>query len=265
MDRRPGVVAAVAVALAACAGGGARTTATTTVVARGTLAYAVAFCGERLVTVELGERFELIVRRADGGPPTARVDLGPPELDWSALACDTDRAWVGGETGEVRGFELATGAPIARWPIGAPVTSVAFGGRGGAIAVGDATGVLCLRAADGALLQCVAAHPRSIEHVDVIGDALISRDTSGERRGWALPSLATRPAPRADLRWQGDLVRASARRVERLRGDRWRTVATMAGTVRGVAVGPAGTLAIAAWIGSLDQPSVVLIRPERER
>ena len=261
MDRRASVVALV---LAACAGG-PRSTARTTVVARGTLAYAVAFCGDQLATIELGERFELVVRRADGGPPLARADLGPPELDWTALACDATRAWIGGETGEVRGFELASGAEVARWPIGAPVTSVLFAsGAPGAIAIADASGVLCLRRRDGALLQCVAAHDGAIAALELDGERLISRDRNGAARGWTLPSLASSEPAAAGPRWQGDRVRAVGRRVERLRGRGWENVATLAGTVRGIAVGPAGTLAIAAWIGSLDDASVVLIRPGRQ-
>jgi hypothetical protein len=260
MDRRQVLTL---LALAACGGSGPRTTATTTVVARGTLAYAVAFCGDRLATIELAERFELVVRRADGGPPLARADLGAPERDWPALACDATRAWAAGEPGDVRGFDLATGAEVARWPVGAPVTALAAAQD--MVAIGDAEGVLCLRRADGALLQCTVAHGAPIAGLVVDGATLVSRDAHGEARGWALPSLAARPAGPPGPRWQGDPVRAVARRVERLRADRWETVATMAGTVRGVAVGPAGTLAVAAWIGTLDQPSVILVRPARDR
>src|SRR5204863_455042 len=66
------------------------------VVARGTLGYAVGFGGDRLVTVELGERFALEIRDGGAGTPRA-IDLGPAEGDWPALACDGDRAWVGGD------------------------------------------------------------------------------------------------------------------------------------------------------------------------
>ena len=250
MDRRAGLIGLVA--LAACGApaprGGA---APVRVVARGTLGYAVAFAGERLVSVELGERFELVVRDASGRA-LGRLDLGAPERDWLALACAGDRCWVGGEAGEALTVDLAGPAVVARWPQGAPVTGLAH--AGGHVAIGDATGVLCLRRADdGALLQCVAGHGEAITEVRAEDGGLVTRDAGGEARGWTVPALAER-AP------AGDGLRVAGRKVERRDGDRWALVVEMAGAVQDVAVSPVGDVAVAAWIGALDHPSVVVVR-----
>jgi len=251
MDRRAGLIV---LALAACgAPSPRRGAAPVSVVARGTLGYAVAFAGDRLVTVELGERFELIVRDGEGRRELGRLDLGAPERDWPALACDGDRCWVGGDGGEVAVVALGAAAPaiVARWPIGAPVTGLAH--AGGHVAIGDAGGALCLRrAGDGALLQCVVAHAGPIASVGSDRDGVVTRDAAGDARGWTVPALAERP-PGADQ------VRMTGRRVERRAGDGWELVVEMAGTVQRVATSPQGDLAVAAWIGALDQASVVLV------
>lgn len=254
MDRIQGLILLLLVACGAPAPRGAGVQ----VVSRGTLAYAVELCGDRLVAVELGERFELVVRDADGAREAARLDLGPPEHDWPALACAGDRAWVGGETGEVVHVELPTAARTGAWRTGAAVTALAA--ADGLVAIGDGAGVLCLRrAGDGALLQCAVAHAAAIAEVEPAGAALVTRDVTGDSRRWALPSLAdSPPGGAAALTWGGDPVRVVGRRVERRRGDRWELVVEMAGTVQDVAIaGP--RLAIAAWIGRLDQASVVLV------
>ena len=57
--------------------------------------------------------------------------------------------------------------------------------------------------------------------------------------------------------------RIAGRRVERRAGDGWELVVEMAGAVQRIAVSPTGDLAVAAWIGALDQPSVVLVTRDR--
>lgn len=255
MDRRAGLIALLVVA--ACGGAPAPRAGAdpVRVVSRGTLGYAVAFAGDRLVSVELAERFELIVRDA-AGQEERRLALGAAERDWPALACAADRCWVGGDTGEVAVVDLASASIVARWPVGEPVTALAA--ADGHVAIGDAAGVLCLRrAGDGALLQCVAAHPTAIVELRPDAGRLVSRDASGDALAWSVPALAgavseTEPE-----------IRIAGRRVERRAGDRWELVVEMAGAVQRVAVSPSGDLAIAAWIGALDQPSVVLVTRDR--
>jgi hypothetical protein len=228
------------------------------VVARGTLAYGVGFAGDRLVTVELGERFELLVRDLPAAAPRA-LDLGAPERDWPALACTADRAFVGGDTGDVVVVDVsADAAPreLARWPVGAPVTALAA--LDGLVAIGDATGVVCLRRIDdGALLQCVVAHDGPITALELHDGALVTR-AADSAHVWQIPSLAgPSGADASGIAWGARQVRVDGRRVI---DDAGRTVVEMAGPVRAVAVSQSGKLAIAAWISALDQPSVVLVR-----
>jgi hypothetical protein len=258
MDRRAGLIAG-ALAVAACgppvpaSPGGAPVT----VVARGTLAYAVAFAGERLVSVELTERFELVIRDGATGDGR-RVDLGPAERDWPALAVDGGRAWVGGDSGVVVAIDLDAATAGARWPIGAPVTALAAAGE--VVAIGDAEGVLCVRrAADGALLQCLEAHATAIAGITVDGDRLITRATDGEAAGWQLPALRRVEAVAAPPRWGDGALVIDGPRVDVERDGRRERVVTMAGEVRAVAVAADGRLAVASWIARLDQPSIVLI------
>ncbi len=270
MDRRArlSVVAAAAAAWTSACGAPspvAPAGAQVTVVARGTLGYAVAFAGTRLVSVELGERFELVIRDGarDGG---RRVDLGPPERDWVALAARGDRAWVGGDGGEVAAVDVGAAAITARWPVGAPVTALAATDT--LVAIGDATGVVCVRRADdGALLQCLAAHAQAIDALAVVDGALVSRGEGEAARAWTLPALAAAPAPApaaadADAiapRWRGRAIAIDGRAVDVVDAAGRRRVVAMAGAVRAVAVSPDDRLAVAAWIDALDQPSIVLV------
>lgn len=260
MDRRQGLTPArLATVVALCVGawhpqlgcGGAAPRADVRVVARGSLAYAVAFCGERLVSIELVERFAVVVRDADSLREAARIDLGPPERDWPALACDARRAWVGGDAGTVAIVDLAAGAIVGTWPVGAPVTGLAVDGE--RIAIGDGSGVLCLRRADdGALLQCVVAQVGAVDVEGTTG-GLVTRAPDGDGQVWSTPALArVGPAPTPALRVTG-------RSVDRRRGEAWERVVRMAGAVQGVAVSPSGAVAVAAWIGALDDASVVLV------
>jgi len=269
VDRRHGLIArpgsartrstasavrsAIAVMLAACGGPPAPRRpagSAVEVLARGTLGYAVAFAGERVLSVELGETFELVVR---GAGPAQRVALGGADRDWVALATAGERAWVGGETGEVVEIDLAAAEIVARWPVGAPVTALAASEE--FVAIGDAEGALCLRRADdGALLQCVAAHAGAIRDLAVDGEVVTSRGDDGAH-GWTLPALAE-IAPAADA-----TIRANGLRVDRLTEDGPQLVVEMAGQVQDVAIAASGRVAVAAWIRALDQASIVVVTP----
>jgi len=268
---RLGVAAAIAL-VAGC--GGAPVTPRTVVLARGTLAYAVAGDDHRVVSVELDERFALVVRRTGDPRILHRVDLGPPEHDIVALAMVGDRAWVGGDDGVVRAVDLERGAVVASWPTGAAVTALASrppcasgATRCGGLAdddlvvVGDATGALCLRRGrDGALLQCVQAASRAVTSLRLAGDEIVA--FAGSHTTWQLPSLRRHPsAPLSPLRWQnGDIV-VAGRTVELATGPRRRRLVTLGGAVRAVAILPGGALAVAGWIADLSDPSLVLLAP----
>ena len=103
-------------AIVAC--GGVRATSPTLpdgarVLARGSLAYAAVAAGDAIVTIELEERFALIVRDPDSGRPRRTVDLGAAERDLVALAVHGDTAWVGGDDRAVRTVDLTSGAVTA--------------------------------------------------------------------------------------------------------------------------------------------------------
>lgn len=256
MTGRAALVVAAGLALVGCGG---RATAIalpagSRVLARGSLAYAVAFADhDRVVSVELEERFALVVRTADGRL-RGRFDLGPAERDLGALAVGGDTAWVGGADRRVRGLALADGRSVATWPIGARVTALATL-PDGRLAIADADGGLCLRRLDdGALLQCVQLGDRPVTALDPRGAVLVAT-VAGRRLGLALPGLALVPAP------------AEPQRIER-RGRDLRLdggpVIRLGGAVQAVAVDGRGRIAIAAWIAGLDDPSVVLV-PARSR
>ena len=157
------LTAVVTAAIAGCAPGPSR------VVARGTLAYAAAWQDERLVTVELAERFELVVRAGPALRVTARVDLGPPEADVTALAVAGPLAVVGGDDGWIRRFDLSATPPreLERWPQGAPITALAADADH--VVAGDATGAVCLRRASGELLQCATRAATPIARLLLVG------------------------------------------------------------------------------------------------
>ncbi len=254
MDPRPrlsrvGLVAG-ALALSACAGAastGPRLPAGATVLARGSLAYAVGFTeDDRVVSIELEERFALVVRSRTGRE-LGRHDLGPAERDLVALAIVGDTAWVGGDDQRVRAIALADGRLLATWPIGADVTALAANAEH--VLVGEATGALCLRRPDGGLLHCVQLGDRPITEIALApGHELLV--VGGDRRhGLRLPGLTIVPPP------------PLARFI--LRGRQvWRDGAVLvelAGPIRAVAVDDRGVLAIAGWIRALGDPSVILL------
>lgn len=252
MDRRAGLAL-----LAACGGPPQPRHAETDaarVLARGTLGYAVAFAGERPISVELGLAFELVIRD-DEGVETGRVALGGADLDWTALAANGARAWAAGEPGEVVEIALDDATVTARWPVGATVTALAASED--LVAIGDAEGVLCLRRTDdGALLQCVAAHDGAIRDLAITGDVLTSRGDDAAQ-GWRLPALELAPPD------DESPIRVAGPRVERLTGDGPSLIVEMSGAVQDVAIAGSGRLAVAAWITALDQPSVVMVVPQR--
>ena len=243
----------VAAAVAGCAAPRTTLPAGARVLARGSLAYAVAFTGDALATVELEERFALVVRDPDSGRERRRVDLGPPERDLPALAVAGDRAWVGGDDRVVRTIDLGRGEVVASWPVGADVTALAWA-RGGWLAVGDAAGGLCLRrVADAALIHCLAvAGP--VTDLVARGDRLWVR-AGGRDLTLAVPALAVVADAASPRRWRGADLTIDGREV-RVGG---RPLLRLAERVRAVAVGPRGELAIAAWVRRLDDPAVVLI------
>ena len=246
---------AVAMVLAAC---GARTAAVTLpagsrVLARGSLAYAVGFAdGDRVVSIELEERFALVVRSADGRG-LGRFDLGPAERDLGALAIGGDIAWLGGADRRVRGVALADGHVVATWPTGAIVTAL-IAAPGGWLLIGDADGALCLRRlGDGALLQCVQLDGPVTALAWQDGRAVATAGT--RRRGVAVPTLAFIDAP-------ADPHRLVPVGRELRQGGA--VVLHLGGVVRAVAVDEQGRIAVAGWIARLDDPSVVLL-PTRSR
>ncbi|HUH03643.1 MAG TPA: hypothetical protein VML75_16725 [Kofleriaceae bacterium] len=209
MDRPQLIAIAAAVALS-CGGGAPRAgsgvlldrpgaaAATglirTQVAARGVLTYDAALAGDELVSIELGERFELVTR-APGGAVRLRVDLGTADYDVGDLAVARGTAWVASADGTARAIELRTGAVAITWHLGGRGTAVAVTADGAYVATGTSTGVLCLRrVADQALLQCVVAHQAAISGLDFAPDgaALASSGWDGAVVLWSVPALAVR-------------------------------------------------------------------------
>ncbi len=241
----------------ACAGASAPASRVTLpagarVLARGSLAYAARAAGDAIVTIELEERFALVVRDPATGRERRRVDLGPAERDLVALAVAGDRAWVGGDDRAVRTIDLASGEVVATWPVGADVTALRWLAPGW-LAIGDATGVVCLRrVADAALVQCAVLAAGPIAALD--GGGGLTVVAGGARSTWTVPALAaTAPAPPPS--WRGKPVAIDGRRVV-VGGE---VVAALGERVRSIEVGPEGELIVAAWIARLDDPSVIAL------
>jgi hypothetical protein len=227
------------------------------VVSRGTLAYAAAWHGEKLITIELVEKFQLVVRDGPSLREVARIELGPPEVDLPALAVSGDVALVGGKDGWIRRIDLAARKELDRWPQGAPVTALAA--TADHVVAGDATGVVCLRRTTGELLQCLAAGTTAITRIaiDATGDRATIR-AGTHTRVLAIPSLAAVDDPGVGMTWNGGAVRWRDRAVVWTGPHGNRNLATLAGPVRAVAASNGGKLAIAGWVHTLDQPSVVV-------
>jgi hypothetical protein len=227
------------------------------VLARGSLAYAAVAGDGAVITLELEERFALVVRDPDNGRPRTTVELGAAERDLVALAVHGDTAWVGGDDRAVRTVDLARGAVTATWPIGAPVTALRWL-DGGWLAIGDATGTVCLRRlADAALIQCATLASGPVSRLAPTASGGLAVESGAERTGWTLPALAPTTAAPAPLRWRGDVLAIDGREVR----AGTRVVASLGERVQMVEVGPRGELIIAAWITRLDDPSVVVLPP----
>jgi hypothetical protein len=222
-------------------------------VARGSMAYAVELVAGQVVSIELGERFEAVVRGWPDLRERRRIDLGPAEADVVALAPALDgsaRFVVGGRTGEVLLIDADAGAVIGRWPHGAAITALRL--TLDDAYVGDGHGDLCRRRQrDGALLVCAAlgAPVRRLDLDDAriwvtfVDDTVRALDarTLAPARGGTAPAVTWRLLPDG-VRWGG---------------RRWR----LAGPARGAAVAPDGRLLVATWIDSLDDASLVLLAP----
>ena len=169
------------------------------VASRGAIGYQAAFLGSRvLVSVELGVRFELVARRIDRARSApveiARVDLGPPDWDISAIeASPGPLVWVGSLDGSVRGIDLERARVVHHWRAGHAVTAIATAQSGRYLAYGTAEGVVCLRRVrDGALLQCLRAHGGRVSTISGVRDLLITGSWDGAIKGFAIPTLALR-------------------------------------------------------------------------
>ena len=205
------------------------------------------------MTIELGERFELVVRDGPRLRVAWRLELGPPEHDLPALAVADGVAFVGGVDGFVRRIDLRTRRELDRWPQGAPVTALAA--TGPHVVVGDATGVVCLRRATGELLQCTAHATAPIDQLAVdasIDGVTVAAGSVATRL--AMPTLAVLAEPARPIQWRGAPLARDGRVV------RWggRTLVTLGDRVRAIAASADGRLAIAGWVRRLDQPSVIV-------
>jgi WD40 repeat protein len=161
------------------------------VLSRGALAYAVAFDGDDVVSVELTTQFDLVVR--DRSRETLRVRLGPPDWDVNDLAVHDHIAYLASADGSVRAIDLQSGAERARWRLGDAGTAVAVSSDGSYVATGTAAGVLCLRRLPGGeLLQCLVAHDGRIAGLafDRAGGRLASASRAGGAAVWSVPALA---------------------------------------------------------------------------
>ncbi len=161
-----------------------------------TLAYHVALTQSHVLSVELGTRFELIVRNRPGaakhGTKTGRIDLGNPDFDILDLVATNDgtRAFVASRAGWVRTYRPSDGKLLAEWRMGSGATSLALSEDNRFLLIGTESGVICLRRLrDAAQLQCIVAHRDRISSLDIRGDLLASGSWSGEVTLWSLPSL----------------------------------------------------------------------------
>ncbi len=162
----------------------------------GTLAYHVTLTRPHVLSIELGTRFELVVRGRPGAAKrkakARRIDLGTPDFDILDLVATDDgtRAFVASRAGWVRTYRLSDGELLAEWRMGSGATSLALSGDNRFLLIGTESGVLCLRRLqDAAQLQCVVAHQGRVSSLDIRNDMLASGSWSGEVALWSLPSL----------------------------------------------------------------------------
>lgn len=159
---------------------------------KGALAYAVAFAGDEIVSVELRTEFELVVR-AKSGRERLRLTLGPHEYDVNDLAIHGNTAYVASSDGTVRAIDLSRGQETQRWRLGDAASAVAVSPDGGYLAAGGQSGIVCLRRLPGGeLLQCLVAHRGRISGLafDRPGRRLASSAWDGRAALWSVPALA---------------------------------------------------------------------------
>lgn len=259
-------------ALAVVATGGcASPLASTRVLARGVLPYGVATAGDAVVTVELAERFELVVRPIAFGEAAEgkerRLDLGPPEHDLRALAVHERTAFVGSDAGFIREIDLTSLREVQTFAVGAPLRALAADAH--YLLSADTSGAVCLRRRrDGALLQCAqVAEPVGRLELQGALARLIAEPRPAEASAppvlatWSVPAL--RPliaASSAAARFHDGAVTARGHQVIWQRGAEQRVLAELATDVRFITVTSAGSLVVAAWPRSLDDAVLLLIQ-----
>lgn len=229
------------------------------VLARGVLPYALAEDAGHLVSLELTERFELVVRA-----PTRelrRIDLGPAELDVRALAVHQGLAYVGDDAGWVREVSLATASVRQLFATGAPVHALAVDAR--YLVTADKSGALCLRRrTDLALLQCARA-PFPIHSLAITGDRMaLTSDTHAAI--WLVPSLAAIGEVEnlvSEYRFREGAAWAVREQLWWRGGGQTRQLATMASAIRQILLTSSGALVVAAWPRRLDDPALLYLTP----
>lgn len=231
----------------------------TAVLARGVLPYALAEDADRLVSLELTEHFELVVRAH--GRELRRIDLGPPELDVRALAVHRGLAYVGDDSGWVREVSLATSTVRRLFATGAPVLALAVDTHH--LVTADASGALCLRRQnDLALLQCARA-PFRVHTLTLSGDRVVmSSDT--HQVTWSTPSLAAIGEIEnlvSEHRFRGGAAWAVREQLWWRRGTKAKRLATMASAIRQILLTSSGALVIAAWPKRLDDAALLYLTP----
>jgi hypothetical protein len=247
-------------------------TSSVQVIARGVLTYCVATSVDTIVSVELSERFELVVR--DGGS-VRRLDLGPPEIDLRALAVQRLVAYIGSDAGFVFEVDLRTLHQTRVFAVGSPIQALAVDDN--YLVSADASGAVCLRRrGDGALLQCALA-PSHVTAMTISHETLWLQPygpDNGAANGadvaattpWSLPGLAATTPPSTEklateLRWQGGTLRVSGPRLLWDRGNEHRVLIQLATSIRAVAMTASGDLVVAAWPKSLDDAALVRVTP----
>lgn len=253
----PAVAVALALACAACGAGSPQ------VLARGVLPYGLVAEAGRVVSVELAERFELVVRPERQLTAPRRLELGPPELDLRALAVHQATAYVGTDTGWIWEIDLATMARRRSLVVGAPVVALAANEQ--LLASADASGALCLRRlSDGALLQCALA-PFTVGALRLHQGhlwILPAADAASPPHRWTVPALV--PAPTiseklpAEVPWRDGVVWSIGEVLWWRRGAERRPLFAMPSSIRAVVVTGAKQLVVAAWSRQLTDPAIVV-------
>ncbi len=258
MSRASLFAMAVGVALGGCAS----PLSSTRVLARGVLPYGVATAGDAVVTVELAERFELVVRPIGFGEAAEgkerRLDLGPPEQDLRALAVHERTAFVGSDAGFIREIDLTSLQEVQAFAVGAPLRALAADAH--YLLSADTSGAVCLRRRrDGALLQCAqVAEP--VGRLELQGGTarLIAEPVIAT---WSVPALRPLTATAAAAtRFHDGAVTARGHQVIWRRADEQRVLAELATDVRFITVTSSGSLVVAAWPRSLDDAVLLLIQ-----